>query len=313
MITAGEVLKKKRESLGRSIEAAAQDTKIQKRFLEYIEANDFSRFDSEVFLTGFIKIYSKYLNLDTDKLLALYRRSKPQKKTLKSSKKENRLKKIRKFSINPKGVITIVSILFFILILGYIGIQIYKFQSPPVLTIISPENNSTTETETLTVKGATSIGAIVEINGTLVSLDNNGNFEKEITLNEGANIITVKARKNSSSVQETVEARKITYTKPVVQTATTTEPTVKTFTLTIEVKDVASWVKLDIDDKNVISQIVQPSKKDYTINTKFYIITGKVNNTNIYMNGEQLTWKTNSTTGVSELTCNIVNQALTCE
>ena len=62
MITAGEVLKKKRNSLGRSLEVSSQETRIQKRFLVYIENNDFEKFDSEIFLTGFIKIYSQYLD-----------------------------------------------------------------------------------------------------------------------------------------------------------------------------------------------------------------------------------------------------------
>ena len=82
MITAGEVLKNKREKLGKSLDIVSLDTKIQKRFLQYIENNQISYFDSEVFLTGFIKIYAKYLNLDVDKILALYRRSNPKKKTI---------------------------------------------------------------------------------------------------------------------------------------------------------------------------------------------------------------------------------------
>lgn len=311
MITAGEVLRKKRESLGRSLETASQDTKIQKRFLEYIEHDDFGKFDSEVFLTGFIKIYSKYLNLDTEKLLALYRRSHPQQRN-KFAKKQKKNKAFQNLSFGPKTWITIFSVIFFVAILGYIGIQIYNFQSPPQLAITSPNDNSTTDTPQLVVQGNTNSGAIVEINDTLVTLDSSGHFEKEITLNEGANIITIKARKNSSSIQEVVEVRKVTYTKPT-QTVTETTPVPKTFTLTVEVKDAASWVKLDIDDKNIISQILQPSKKDYTINSKFYVITGKVNNTNIYVNGDQIPWGTNSTTGVAEITCTITNQILSCK
>ena len=53
MITAGEVLKKKRESLGKNLDVVSLDTKIQKRFLIYIEKNEFDRFESEIFLTGF--------------------------------------------------------------------------------------------------------------------------------------------------------------------------------------------------------------------------------------------------------------------
>ncbi|MFA6754649.1 MAG: helix-turn-helix domain-containing protein, partial [Candidatus Dojkabacteria bacterium] len=77
MITVGEVLKKQRENLQKTLEQAALDTKIQPRFLKYIENNDFDKFDSSVYAQGFIKIYAKYLDLNEDRLLAIYRRSVP--------------------------------------------------------------------------------------------------------------------------------------------------------------------------------------------------------------------------------------------
>jgi cytoskeletal protein RodZ len=311
MITAGEVLKKKRESLGRSIELVSQETKMQKRFITYIEDNDFSKFDSEVFLTGFIKIYSHYLGLDTEKVLALYRRSKPQKKTSKGKSIEPIWTKYRKIILTPKSIITILSVVFFIAILGYIGLQIYKFQSPPRLTIDSPIDAITVSDATLTVEGTTQPGAILEINSSLTPIDPQGHFKQEVTLKEGINVITIKARKNSNNILETVETRKVTYNKPA-QSETPID-TVKTFTLTVEVKSSASWIKLDIDGQNKVSKVVEPSKQNYTVNERFYIITGKAANTTISMNGEPLAWKTNSTTGVAEITCTIISNALSCE
>lgn len=311
MITAGEVLKKKRETLGRSIELVSQETKIQKRFITYIEDNDFSKFDSEVFLTGFLKIYSHYLGLDTEKVLALYRRSKPQKKASKGKSIEPIWTKYKKIILTPKSIITILSVIFFVLILGYIGLQIYKFQSPPKLTIDSPIDAITVSEEIISVEGTTQPGAVLEINSSLTPIDSQGHFKQDITLKEGINIITVKARKNSNNILETVETRKVTYNKPVQ--AEVPVNTVKTFTLTVEVKGSASWIKLDIDGQNKVSKVVEPSKQTYEVKDKFYIITGKAANTNISMNGEPLAWKTNSTTGVAEITCTIVSNALSCE
>ena len=311
MITAGEVLKKKRETLGRSIELVSQETKMQKRFITYIEDNDFSKFDSEVFLTGFIKIYSHYLGLDTEKVLALYRRSKPQKKATKGKSIEPIWAKYKKIILTPKSLITILSAVFFVLILGYIGLQIYKFQSPPKLNILTPIDAITVTEEKLFVEGTTQPEAILEINTSLVPIDNQGHFKYEVTLNEGINIITLKSRKNNNNILETVETRKVTYSKPV-QSETPVE-TAKTFTLTVEVKTSASWIKLDVDGQNRVSKVVDPSVQTYDVKDKFYIITGKAANTNILMNNEPLAWKTNSTTGVAEITCAIVNNALSCE
>jgi len=311
MITAGEVLKKKRETLGRSIELVSQETKMQKRFITYIEDNDFSKFDSEVFLTGFIKIYSHYLGLDTEKVLALYRRSKPQKKATKGKSIEPIWAKYKKIILTPKSLITILSVIFFIAILGYIGLQIYKFQSPPKLDITSPIDAITVTEEKLSVEGTTQPGATLEINSSLTPIDSQGYFKQDITLKEGINIITIKAKKNSNNILETVETRKVTYNKPVQ--AEVPVNTVKTFILTVEVKNSASWIKLDIDGQNKVSKVVDPSKQTYDVKDRFYIITGKAANTTISMNGEPLAWKTNSTTGVAEITCTIVSNALSCE
>ncbi|HAM37617.1 MAG: XRE family transcriptional regulator [candidate division WS6 bacterium GW2011_GWC1_36_11] len=311
MITAGEVLKKKRETLGRSIELVSQETKMQKRFITYIENNDFAQFDSEIFLTGFIKIYSQYLGLDTEKVLALYRRSKPQKKISKIKSIEPLLNRYKHLILTPKSIITILSVTFFILILGYIGLQIYRFQSPPQLTITTPTDGSTVSEAILFVEGTTQPSAILEINTTLVEIDTQGNFKQEITLKEGINIITIKAKKNSNNILETVETRKVTYNKPTQSDTPVKE--VKTFNLSVEVTDTASWIKLDIDGQNKISKVVEPSKQQFEVKEKFYIITGRANNTTISMNDEPLAWKTNSTTGVAEITCTILNDTLNCE
>ena len=311
MITAGEVLKKKRNSLGRSLDVASQETKIQKRFISYIENNEFDKFDSEVFLTGFIKIYSQYLGLDTEKVLALYRRSVPRKKTKKNASKDPSLNRFKKIILTPKALVTTLSILFFLLVFGYIGLQIYKFQSPPTLNITEPLDNSTTEEANINVKGTTLAGIVLEINGTVVSIDSNGSFSQEVTLNEGVNIITIKARKNANNILETTETRKVTYNKPVVQTPT--EPTIKTYKLKIDITGASSWIKLDVDGANKIAKVVEPSTVEYDLTDRFYVITGRAANTKVYVNEESIDWKTNSSTGVAEIACRIENQSIVCE
>lgn len=314
MITAGEVLKNKRDSLGKSLETVSLDTKIQKRFLQYIEKNQFSYFDSEVFLTGFIKIYASYLNLDTDKVLALYRRSNPTKKIVVKKDKNKKIfkKDFQQKILNPKTLITTSLILFLVLILGYIGLQIYKFQTPPTLNILEPKSDLEINSEEILVKGDTDITSIIEINGTPTDVDDRGNFEENIKLNEGVNIITIKARKNSNNALETVATRKVTYIKKDIVNETEDEVDKLINTLTLEIVDSSAWVKLDIDDTNELSEVVDPSKKDYTFINKFHIITGRVNNTKIYWNNEIIEWKPNQITGVAEFTCERINDTLTC-
>lgn len=318
MITAGDVLKNKREVLKKSLDKVSLDTKIQKRFLEYIENNQFEYFDSEVFLTGFIKIYAQYLELDTNKILALYRRSNPKKTPIKPEPKEkkvfsnNRRKNLLK-SLTPKTLLTVLLTIFLISVFAYIGFQIYKFQSPPRLEIFEPTNESEFTTEKITVKGETEPETLVEINGATVEIQEGGTFEKEINLKEGPNILTIRASK--SNTLEKVETLKVTYiTQELEQEESEQEQEdITENIITLEVFDSAAWVRLDIDEENKISQVVEPSTLEWNIEKKVYVITGRVSNTRILFNDNIVDWQTNQTTGVAELTCEIEQDQLICE
>jgi len=70
---------------------------------------------------------------------------------------------------------------------------------------------------------------------------------------------------------------------------------------------------LDIDGENKISQVLEPTEKEFIIKENLYIITGRVKNTRIYFNDNLLEWKTNQTTGVAELTCQMEEGELLCQ
>ena len=159
------------------------------------------------------------------------------------------------------------------------------------------------------VKGVRINAVSKELNGENID-SNNGKFEYTIQLNEGINIITVKAKKNSNNVLETTEVIKITYTKEIVATEEDKRP-VKNI-LVLEIVNSSAWIKLDIDDVNKISQVLKPSKQEYTVKNRFKIITGRLSNTKVMFNGADISLDTNKNTGVAEITCTIVNNALQC-
>lgn len=309
MVTVGEVFKNKRENLKISLDTASSETKIQKRFLQYIEKNEFSPFESEVFLTGFIKIYAKYLNLDVNKVLALYRRTNPNKKIEQAPVLKQRKNTRGKFRFTPKLIITTILILFGVLVIGYILFQIYKFQSPPKLEITQPKQEESVTEETVIVEGKTEKEVTIEINGVVTELDEEGNFSQEHKLTEGVNIITIKAKKNNNDVQETVEVRKVTYTKPTEEE----KPAEIKKVILLEIFDSAAWIRLDIDDVNQLAQVVEPSKKEYEFKEKIYIKTGRLSNTKMFFNGKEIAWPASSAKGIAEMTCTLSGEALDCK
>lgn len=72
MESIGDKLKRARDTRGVSIEQAARDTHIAKRFVEALETEAFDEFPGEAYLLGFLRNYSGYLGLDAEDVVALY-------------------------------------------------------------------------------------------------------------------------------------------------------------------------------------------------------------------------------------------------
>lgn len=75
VILVGEILRKKREELGISLEEIAEVTKIQIAYLEDIENNVFTALPGEVFCRGFIKAMAVYLGLDPEEMRVYYEKN----------------------------------------------------------------------------------------------------------------------------------------------------------------------------------------------------------------------------------------------
>ena len=69
----GELLQKTREAKQIDLDRASREISIEKRYLAGLEAEDNAVFPGEAYMTGFLKNYADYLELDSDFLLKLYR------------------------------------------------------------------------------------------------------------------------------------------------------------------------------------------------------------------------------------------------
>lgn len=120
--TVGEFLKRVRNICGYTIEDVANDTRINLRYLDAIENDDFSKLPGETFLNGFLRSYARFLNIDENEIvgkLKEVKRPDPQSLnhySVEGYNKDNR----RGIQLSPKNikiVITFAGGLFFILIL----------------------------------------------------------------------------------------------------------------------------------------------------------------------------------------------------
>jgi cytoskeletal protein RodZ len=69
----GKKLRTTRENRGLALDQASRETNISTRFLDALENENFSEFPGETYITGFLRNYSAYLELDVNEMLSLYR------------------------------------------------------------------------------------------------------------------------------------------------------------------------------------------------------------------------------------------------
>lgn len=69
----GELLRTAREEKKLTLEKVERETSISKDFLEALENENTEVFHGEAYLTGFLRNYAEYLELDSKKLILLYR------------------------------------------------------------------------------------------------------------------------------------------------------------------------------------------------------------------------------------------------
>lgn len=73
MESLGDKLKTARESKGYNFDHVSRETNIAVRYLEALEAENFSVFPSEPYVLGFLRTYGEYLGINGDEALSLYR------------------------------------------------------------------------------------------------------------------------------------------------------------------------------------------------------------------------------------------------
>lgn len=209
MQTVGGILKQGRLKLRKSLLQIQSQTKISLQNLKALENNNFSKLPPETFVKGFIRNYALAVNLNPEKLIAIFRRDKSKKEKINIIPTEIDPKKVnRSFWWTPKMTLVLVIGFGASLFLAYLGLQIKKYFSPPQLAIFDLAEENQTFKNTLEIKGQTEKEATIYINNQLVNTDDEGNFTYQLQLAPGENKIEVKAidqRKKQSIV-----SRKIT-------------------------------------------------------------------------------------------------------
>lgn len=204
MRTIGQILKQERERKFYTLEEIEKATKIRIELLEALEAGQYNKLPPQTFVQGFIKNYGKFLKLDPEKLMAVFRREfaegKHPPRILDSF--SNPVDK-KRFRLTPAKVLGTVILGMVVIFFAYLWFEYSFLVGGPFLEVTQPVNQYSTNLSSVTVSGKTDPESKVSINDQEISVDLAGNFSQEIKLSNSINTIIV------TSVSKTGKVTKI--------------------------------------------------------------------------------------------------------
>ncbi len=195
-LTLGERLNKLRSEKRIPLNEASRGTRIQQKYLEYLETGRYDKLPADVYVKGFLRSYGQYLGVDEKYLIRLYEREREIHKNVKKEEPQKKAIHPIKFSnlvVTPKFIVAILIVFFIGLGFFYLYRELNMFISNPRLVIMEPLNNFVTEEKTIKVEGETEKDSKLYINNQQIIVDENGKFSESLILQPGLNTINVRS------------------------------------------------------------------------------------------------------------------------
>jgi len=200
----GEQLKKIREDAGFTIKDLSDITKIQIKYLERLESEEYDKLPTPVYIRGFIQKWALVCKQNPDKFLMQFYR---ENKALASGLENEQLAdlKLSPFVITLKHIIAGFVILVAVSLGTFFIFQQYIFQTPSKLEIFSPQEfNTISESDNILIEGRVENVQTVTINDEIIQIDDNGEFRHQQHLSPGLNTIAIKAHGSNGDIVETI-------------------------------------------------------------------------------------------------------------
>ncbi len=208
MRTVGQILREERERKFYTLDEIEKATKIRRELLEALESDNFTKLPPATFVQGFIKNYGKFLGLDTNKLLAIFRREfSDRRNPPRIMESFSNPIPVTRFRLTPTQVISTVVIVLVLIFFGYLWFEYRSLVGAPVLEVTQPADQQTFDNPSIEVAGKTNSEAKVTINNQEVGVDSEGKFSAQIKLSDQADKITITSTSKfgqKSTVERTV-------------------------------------------------------------------------------------------------------------
>ncbi len=188
MLSVGKLLQTERLRQNYSLADIEKLIKVRIKFIEAIEKEQWHVFSSKIYITGIIGNYARLLGLDSERILAFFRREYEKKEDI------NFKKRVTMHYLTPetKKIASIGLIGLLILFFAYFALQLKIYLSPPQVTIISPTQRVFQREDRIKILGKTEKDAIITIFGDRIYQNKEGMFEYSLLLKTGKNELQIK-------------------------------------------------------------------------------------------------------------------------
>ena len=141
-------------------------------------------FPQEPYCSLMLKDYADFLGLNGEELLCLFRRDYDRQSSVVTPRHFL-------FSLTPQFTFTLFISVLTLIFAVYLTSEYLKFNRPPKLKVNWPQNLSG---ENIAISGVTDPQATVKINDSLIIVDKDGNFQKDIEVSTSEAKIIVEAK-----------------------------------------------------------------------------------------------------------------------
>lgn len=201
----GEILFAARERKGVDLHRAERDTKIRAKHLAALENGDYAELPGTVYARGFLRNYATYLGLDAEEVLDNWRVEQEAVAPLVREpivmppqpliEPMGHLRFTRQVFIGAMLILVVVGFL------GYVGVQLLRFNHPPTLTLDQAAVQTlATDATSYTFSGKVDLlGAVVSVSSPsgfaqTTDADANGRWSVPVPVTKGQNDFTISAR-----------------------------------------------------------------------------------------------------------------------
>lgn len=308
MKTVGQVLQEERLNKGITLNEAERSTKIRTEILARIEQDNFEGLPAATVVKGFIKNYGEFLGLDSEKLLALFRRQFDESKATPGeilpdlSPKEG-----PRFVVTPGRALGLGVTILVLGFAGYLLAQYQSFAAAPALLVAEPSDNLRVNNGTVEVAGRTDRDARLAINGQDIQLTESGAFSVSVSLPDGVTELTIRAVNKLgrvTTVKKTVAVETAAAKEPLGPVATSSAtPQVAAATapvpaqpvapveVTVKVGPNSSYIEVTLDGQEAVKfrKLFTPNTtQTFKAQQSVKLLVGNAGSTEVTLNGQSL-------------------------